>query len=147
MRKSVFIFIAVFVSTSSLYAQNKTIKGRIISDDLEALAYLPILINDTVEIGKTDLNGFFSITIPVSVKELLFKYVGVEPASVALTDTCNEAEVVMMRSGTYDFMTPGKAEKLRKKKFKKLPALHKEAFAKGLFKTERACYTQSFKPY
>ena len=63
------------------------------------------MINDTVEVGKTDLNGFFQIDIPVSEKKILFKYVGLEPAIIELVDTCNEVEIVMMLSGTYDFKT------------------------------------------
>jgi len=52
-----------------------------------------------------------------------------------------------MASDTYDFKTPKKIDKLRLKRFEKLPALHKEAFVKGIFKTENACYTQEFVPY
>jgi hypothetical protein len=32
------------------------------------------------------------------------------------------------------------------KRFKKLPELHKEAFEKGIFKTDKACYTREFIP-
>ena len=35
---------------------------------------------------------------------------------------------------------------MRMKEFKKLPAIHKEAFEKGIFKTDSACYTQEFIP-
>jgi hypothetical protein len=74
-------------------------------------------------------------------------FVGIEPTNIVLADNCDEVEVVMMLSGTYDFITPKKADRLRMKRFKKLPALHKEAFAKGIFKTDKACYTQEFIPH
>lgn len=135
------------VSTYSLYSQNKTIKGRVIDDNLETLPYVSIVFNETVEVGKTDLNGFFQIDIPVSVKKLLFSTVGIELASIELVDKCDEVEVVMMLSSTYDFMTLKKVDRLRMKRFKKLPELHKEAFEKGIFKTDKACYTQKFIPY
>jgi len=64
-----------------------------------------------------------------------------------LSDTCEEVEVVMMLSATYDFITLKKVDRLRMKRVKKLPALHKEAFERGLFKTDKACYTQAFIPY
>jgi len=51
-----------------------------------------------------------------------------------------------MASSTYDFMTLRRVNKLRMKKFRKLPELHKEAFEKGIFKTDKACYTQEFMP-
>ncbi|MBS1633330.1 MAG: hypothetical protein JST10_12240 [Bacteroidetes bacterium] len=147
MKKLIIIFFVLGVSTSSLYSQNKTIKGKVISNQFEMMGGVLIRINDTVEVGRTDLNGFFQINIPVSEKKILFMGVGLEPANVELADTCNEVEVVLMLSGTYDFKTPKKVDRLRMKIFKKLPALHKEAFAKGLFKTDKACYTQEFIPY
>jgi hypothetical protein len=147
MKKLLIICFVLGVSTSSLYAQNKTIKGRVIDDNLETLPSVSIVINDTIKVGKTDINGFFQIEIPVSVKKILFSTVGIELASIELVDECDEVEVVMMLSGTYDFITLKKVDRLRMKIFKKLPELHKEAFEKGIFKTDKACYTQEFIPY
>ena len=144
MKKLVIIFIVLSVSNCSLYSQNKTIKGRVITDQFETMSFVSIMINDTVEVGRTDLNSFFQIDISVSVNKILFRSVGLEPAIIELADTCNEVEVVMMLSSTYDFKTPKKVDRLRKKRFKKLPELHKKAFEKGIFKTDNACYTQEF---
>lgn len=137
----------ICVSTISLYSQNRRIKGRVIDNNFETLAVVSILINDTVEVGRTDTNGFFQIEVPVSVKKLLFSIVGVELASTALVDKCDEVEVVLILRCTCDFMTPKKIDKFRMKEFKKLPGLHKEAFEKGIFKTDKACYTQEFIPW
>lgn len=147
MKKLIITFIVIIVSAYSLYSQNKTIRGRAITDQLETLSFASIMINDTVVVGITDLNGFFQIDIPVSVTRMLFRSVGLETALIELPDKCDEVEVVMMLSSIYDFITLKKADKLRMKKFKKLPKLHKEAFAKGIFKTDKICYTQKFIPY
>lgn len=147
MKKLLIIFILLSFSTCSIYSQNKTIKGRVISEFLEKLPGVSIMINDTVEVGKTDLNGFFQIQIPISVKKLLFRSVGLDPAAIELVDKCDEIEVVMMLSGTYDFITLKKVDRRRMKRFKKLPELHKEAFEKGMFKTDTACYKREFIPY
>jgi hypothetical protein len=146
IKKIVILCIALSVSIGSLYSQNKTIKGRVIDDNLETLAYVPILINDTVVVGKTDLNGFFQVSIPVSEKKILFRDIGLEPATIELADKCDEVEVVMILDGTYDFMSFKKIDKLRMKEFKKLPEIHKKAFEAGIFKTDSACYTQEFIP-
>lgn len=53
----------------------------------------------------------------------------------------------MMSSSTYDFLSPKKVNRLRLKRFKRLPELHKEAFDKGIFKTNAGCYKQEFIPY
>jgi hypothetical protein len=119
----------------------------VIFDHFEPVPLALIMINDTVEVGRTDLKGLFQIDIPVSVNKLLFMSVGIEPTVIVLADNCDEVELVMMLSGTYDFITLKKADRLRMKEFKKLPGLHKEAFSKGIFKTDKACYTQEFIPY
>lgn len=125
----------------------KTIKGKVIDDNLEFSSYALIIINDTAKVGKTDLNGFFQVEIPVQVKKVSFRCIGFEPANIELADTCNEIEVVMLSSSTYDFMTLKRVDKLRMREFEKLPELHKKAFDKGIFKTDKACYIQTFVPY
>ncbi len=127
MKKLLLIFIVVCFSSICLYAQSKTIKGRVIDEDLEIVPYASIVINDTVVVGRTALNGSFQIEIPVAVKEILLRDVGLENTAIVLSDTCDEAEIVMMFLGSYDFMTLKKVDRLRMKRFKKLPALHKEA--------------------
>lgn len=147
MKKLLIICIALSVSTFSLYSQDKTIKGRVISDRFDILIGVLIMINDTVEVGRTDINGFFQMDIPISQEKILFMFVGVDPATIKLVDKCDEVEVIMMLSGTDDFITLKKVDRLRMKRFKKLPDIHKEAFEKSLFKTDKACYVQEFIPY
>jgi hypothetical protein len=147
MKELLIIFFVLSVSTCNLYSQNKTIKGRVISDQFDTMLEVLIIISDTVEVGRTDLNGFFQIHIPDSVKKILFRSVGLDPTIIELVDKCDEVEVVMMLRGTNDFITLKKVDRLRMKRFKKLPELHKEAFDKGIFKTDSACYTQEFIPH
>lgn len=147
MKKLILAFIVCVVSTYSLYSQNKIIKGRVMSDHFETGSLVTIMINDTAKVGSTDFDGFFQIDIPVSVNKISFWSVGMETTTINLVDKCDELEVVMMLSCTYDFMTLKKVDRLRKKQFDKLPELHKEAFEKGIFKTDKPCYIQEFKPY
>jgi len=148
MKKLVILFTVISFSPFSLYSQNKTIKGRVIDNhQLETLEYVRIIANDTVEVGRTDIDGFFKIDIPFSVNKLLLKYVGLEPAIINIADNCDQVEVVMMLSSSYDFKTLKKVDRLRKKEFKKLPELQKKAFEKGIFKSANICYTQQFIPY
>jgi hypothetical protein len=147
MKKLLILFILIGISMCSLYSQTKTINGRVISDELEPMLLVSIMINDTTQVGKTDLNGFFQISLPLSEKKVLFGSVGLDPTTIELGDNCHIVEVVMMLSGTYDFITLKKVDRLRMKRFKKLPELHKEAFEKGIFKTEYACYNYEFKTH
>lgn len=147
MKKLLVTLIVAYAAVCSAYSQSTTIKGRVISNQLEPLIGVLITINDTVEVGKTDIDGFFKIAVPALEKRISFKFVGVDPTTIELADKCDEVEVVMMLRGTHDFVSLKKVDRLRREKFKKLPELHKEAFEKGLFKTEKPCYTQAFIPY
>ena len=51
-----------------------------------------------------------------------------------------------MKLATYDFISLKKVDKLRMKRFKKLPEFHLTAYKKGIFTTEQACYEQPFMP-
>lgn len=147
MKKIIITFLVPFVSISSLYSQNKTITGRVITEDLEIMPYTQIVINDTVKVGKTDLNGYFKIDIPVSVKKILLRDVGMETTTITLEDSCNEVEIIVMFDIIYDFITLRRVDRLRMKRLKKIPELHRQAFEKGIFKTPIACYTQEIIPY
>ena len=144
MKKLLILLIFVSFSVDSLFAQTKTIKGRVIDDFLEPISGVLIKINDTSEVGKTDLNGYFQIEIPVSVIKITFMYIGYERGNIELMDNYDGVEVIMMSIGTYDFMSIKKENRLRKKRFKQLPDLHKQAFEKSIFKTKEPCYKQDF---
>ena len=147
MKKLLILFTLVNTTIFNLYSQNKTLKGRVISDFIENMPFVSIYINDTIKVGKTDLNGFFKIDIPVSEQTISFKTVGLDPATIEIKDKCDKIEVIMMLTGTYDFITLKRAERKRKKRYKKLPNIHKLAFKKGVFETEFACYNRKFESY
>lgn len=135
--------------TSFLFvkAQDLTLKGRIIAEDLEVLPEVKITNQKNELIGVTDIEGKFEISIPNEVLILNISLVGMEPTIIELSANCNFLEVVVMIETLYDFISLKKVDRLRMKRFKKLPEIHKEAFEKGLFKTDKACYKQEFIPY
>ncbi|TQI71214.1 carboxypeptidase-like protein [Gramella sp. Hel_I_59] len=147
MKKLLALLIISIVSIGHLNSQNKIIKGRVIDNNLETLPGVPIFINDTIKIGKTDLDGFFKIEIPANKNKISFKYVGIDPATIELDDRCEQIEVIMMLTGTHDFESLKRSEKERKKNFKMLPEIHKQAYNKGIFKIEQPCYSREFEPY
>lgn len=144
MKKLLILFIVFTDSICDVYSQSKTIEGRVISDQFDILAGVSIIMNDTVEVGTTDIDGFFQIAVPVSEKKILFKGVGLEPTTIKLVDKCDKTEVVIMLSGTYDFLTLKRAERKRKKRHKKLPEIYKQAFEKEIFKSSVPCVSYVF---
>ncbi|MDC9721816.1 MAG: hypothetical protein PSN34_03455 [Urechidicola sp.] len=141
------LFIALSISACCLYSQNKTIKGRVITNNLETMPFVSISINDTIEVGKTDLNSFFQVDIPISEKKISFESVGLYPTTIEFESKCDKIEVVMMLSGARESISLRRAERQRRKRYKKLPEIHKQAFDKGIFETKCACYDRKFESF
>jgi hypothetical protein len=113
---------------------------------METAIGITIFDKDTIKIGQSDLNGYFKIKLPEESDTLIFAGVGFEWATVTVPKKCENQEIILFLASTYDFMSPRKVDKLRKKEFEKLPELHSEAFQKGLFKTEKPCVIRKFEP-
>lgn len=141
-----FIFL-ISIVTGDLFCQTRTITGRIISEDLEALPEVSIQKIDTTLIGKSDLDGRFTIEILDTTDSLHLSFIGFEWTTIQIQPDCDTLEVIMMVDVIYDFMTSRKIDRLRIKRYKRLPEIHKKAFDTGLFITESACYKQNFESY
>ena len=124
--------------------QTRTLTGKIIDDNFQPFIQVKIFNLDTVQLGKSDMTGSFSITIPSDTKTLIIADVGMEWKRLNLSDSCNNLEIILLPRWTYDFKTLKKVDRLRKKQFDKLPTLHKTAFEKGVFKSDKPCYVDNF---
>lgn len=77
MKKLFLFLIAVFAMAASVYAQNVTVTGVVISDsDGEPLIGASVQPVGTSIGTKTNTDGEFSISIPANVKSIKFTYVG-----------------------------------------------------------------------
>ncbi|MFZ5942159.1 MAG: hypothetical protein ACOYXB_16450 [Bacteroidota bacterium] len=145
--KITIIILTVLLSSLNLNGQTRIIYGRVISEDIEPLPGLVIENSDNVLLGKTDMDGYFKISIPQETDRLVFCYVGMERTEIKLEKDCDTVEVVMMYAGTYDFITLKKVDRLRKRRFDNLPNLHSDAVKNGLFENNNVCYERVFKEY
>jgi hypothetical protein len=139
------IIILLFLYTS-LSAQTRTIQGRVVTERLEPLWNVFIQGTDTTLFGKTDSSGRFKIEIPQQTQTLILSWVGFERTNIKFKSDCDTLEIIMLYAGTYDFMSPKEIDKKRLKQFNKLPALHLQAYNKGLFAKETICYSNEFEP-
>jgi len=139
---SIFIFL-----TSAVHGQIRTIKGTVICEHLELLPGVSIYSLDSVEIGRTNLDGEFNISIQDETDQLMFGFVGLEPMTITFADNCEKLEIIMMYGVHYDFISLSKADRLRKKRFDKLPEVRKKAFEQGIFKSDSLNYSQEFDSY
>ena len=125
----------------------RTLSGKIIDQFLESAAGIAIFDKDTTKIGESDLNGYFQIKLPKETDKLIFAGVGYEWATITILKECNHPEIILFLDSTYDFMSPKKIDRLRKKEFEKLSKRHSQAFQKGFFKSEKSCVIRKFEPY
>ncbi|MCG8700741.1 MAG: hypothetical protein MI922_21995 [Bacteroidales bacterium] len=116
-----------------------------INEDLESIPKAGIYNTDTLLLGEADIDGRFQIEIPQQANELIFAWIGMEWTRIQLTN-CDTLEVIMMYDYIYDFMTSNKIDRLRRKRFDKLPELHLMAVNNGLFVKKEPCYKLDFLP-
>lgn len=147
MNKLILILSIFILFVSNVNGQLRTIKGTVICEDLELIPYVTIMSLDTVKIGKTNLDGQFNISINEETNQLMFWFVGMESLTIKFSDNCDKLELIMMYGVNYDFISLRKADRLRKKRFDKLPEVRKKAFAQGIFKSDSLNYSQEFDSY
>lgn len=56
MNRLLITFIVLFISMGNLHSQWKLTKGTVISEDFENLPGASIMIDDTIEVGKTSVD-------------------------------------------------------------------------------------------
>lgn len=136
------LFLGFFVN-----GQNRSVYGKVISEDLEPLAGVQIRNSDNELVGETDFDGRFKIVISQKNDSLLFCFTGMEFADIKLKEDCENIEVIMMYDVIYDFMKSNKIDRLRKKRYDKLDELYLLAIDKKLFQNIDICYERVFKAH
>lgn len=145
--KMLFAFVSIVLSVSIVSAQEtKTIKGRIISENLELLPGAKIYDMDTTVIGSTDLDGYFEIQVPVETNELLLGFIAMEWTTIKINN-CQNLEMIIMSDVIYDFISIKKINRKRHKRFKNLSKKHLQAYERGIFKSKVPCISYVFKKY
>ena len=137
-------FTILVIGSIDLYGQKRTITGIMVNEDLVPVDDMRIFNSDSLILGTTDNHGKFIFDIPLEENLLIIRGVGIERKLIAVPKNCNHLEVILMGQASYDFLSLRRVNKLLKKRFKKLPKLHKVAFEKGVFLSERSCYEDKF---
>jgi hypothetical protein len=139
-----FLLFSTLILWTKSIGQTRTLTGKVIDDKFSPIYQVRIFNVDTILLTTSEINGNFILTVPFNTKSLMIGAIGMERKIINISDTCSNLDIVLLSSGSYDFMTPGKVDRERKKYFNKLPALHKSAFEKGIFKSDKPCYIDQF---
>lgn len=139
--------LVMFLTQFSIFSQNRAIQGVVIDDlDYEPVPYVSIIFNDSI-IGMTNLDGSFQIEVPYTVNRLVLgRAIGFEDTEIVLCENCNYLEIILFQRPIYDFLSKKQADSKRKKRFKKIGKIRKEAVKRGIFQSKNPCYKQVFIP-
>jgi CarboxypepD_reg-like domain len=144
----VLIILIIYLAPILSSGQTRIITGKVIADlDLEALIQVRIVSRDTIQLGTTDTNGKFRIELPLGTDQLLLNFVGMEWTSIKVPPNCDNLEIIMMYSGSYDFATVRTVNRKRSKRFKNLLNQHRQAYEKRIFSNDKPCFQYIFNKY
>ena len=132
--------------TTQVIGQTRTITGKIIDDHFYPIYDVGIYNADTILLGKSRDSGIFTVTIPSGTKFLIIAAIALEWKRIEWVANCDKLEIILLNSGSYDFMSARKVDRLRKKYFDKLSSLHQTAFEKDIFNMNKPCYVEKFIP-
>ncbi|RZJ54059.1 MAG: hypothetical protein EOO44_06385 [Flavobacterium sp.] len=146
MKISILLLCSFLFSGSGIYGQTRVVYGKILDEYLETVGFARIQSSDSTILTKTDLQGKFKIEIPLEETKLIISGLGYEWTTIELSKDCENLEIILLLSGTYDLMSFRKIDRLGKKRFKELTYIRSEAFKKGIFSNMEPCYKQEFVP-
>jgi TonB-linked SusC/RagA family outer membrane protein len=84
MRKLLLLFMAVGLAIGQLYAQQRTITGKVTDDKGNPVGNASVLVKGTNTGTVTKTDGTFSLTVPASAKTLVFSSVDMEALEIAI---------------------------------------------------------------
>jgi TonB-linked SusC/RagA family outer membrane protein len=85
MRKRLFPLLGILFFCAQLFAQNRTVSGKITDDKGNAIPNASVLVKGTTVGTSTDNTGSFSLSVPSNAKSLVISAVGMGEKEVNLT--------------------------------------------------------------
>src|SRR5690606_37806332 len=105
LRLTFLICLAAVMSTTMLFAQQRTVTGRVVDDNNAALHGASVVVKGTTIGTATDLNGNFTLPVPSDASTLVITFVGMDakevpitagPINVTLTMSAEEVDAVVV---------------------------------------------------
>ena len=105
LRLTFLICLAAVMSTTMLFAQQRTVTGKIVDDSNAALPGASVVVKGTTIGTATDLNGNFTLQVPSDATTLVITFVGMDtkevpitagPINVTMTMSAEEVDAVVV---------------------------------------------------
>ena len=111
--RAIMLFVIIVQSTTSLFAQSRTITGTVLDDKGGSLPGASVTVKGTKTSVGTDVNGKYTLAVPAGSTTLVFSFIGSATQEVAIgnrstinvtlkstTTALNEVNVVSIGYGT-----------------------------------------------
>lgn len=82
--KKFILLIAMLVACVQVWAQERTVSGKVTSDEGEALPGVNVLLKGTSRGAVTDIDGNYALTVPQDGGTLVFSFIGLETQEVQI---------------------------------------------------------------
>ncbi len=86
MRRLVLLMLVAVLPVGQLLAQSKTITGKVTDEKGNGISNASISIKGSEAGATSDVNGIFSVEVPVSLKVLVISAVGYADQKISITD-------------------------------------------------------------
>ena len=94
MRKLILFMLAILCASASLFAQSRTINGKVTDDKGVAVPHASIVIKGTQIGAASDNEGNFTIVVPANAHSLVVSSVGMGEKEIKLTENSHYAIVL-----------------------------------------------------
>jgi len=147
MKRTLLALFFIFLIQLSFGQTTIPISGKVVDESFVELPGVMIFV-DGKEAATTNFDGKFQIEIDKRIRDIEFRFIGMESLTVTLKNDCNNLELVLLNEGgCYLGASLQKVNRIRKRKFESRSKLHKIAYEKGIFSSEYFCGEAQFKPY
>jgi TonB-linked SusC/RagA family outer membrane protein len=102
MRNFLLCMLLCILGLQPLFAQTKTVTGKVTNDRNEPLAGVTVTISGTQNGTVTDAEGLFRLTVPSSVNRLLFSSVSYEEREISIPSSLSMTVVLATRAATIE---------------------------------------------
>ena len=99
MRKVVLLLMAILLSLSHIWAQQRTITGKVTDDKGAPIPGASVLVKGSNTGTSTAADGSFSISVPPKAKALIFSSIGLGEKEIAITSSSNYEVTLSTKTG------------------------------------------------
>jgi TonB-linked SusC/RagA family outer membrane protein len=102
MKRLLLLWLGTFCAVLQLFAQNKTITGKVLDEKRNPIPNASVIIKGTSTGTVTNQDGAFTLSVPVNTRTIVVSYVGLPDREIDITTEQASYDVTMLPSNRSD---------------------------------------------